>query len=307
VRVAVVLAWAPPARHVGGELATLRLARFLEGRGHEVTVWATRAATSWRWGGLAVRALTAWRAVDCDVVLTHPDVGAQGWLVAQRNRCPVVGYVHNLLPQTRRALLWRPPHLTVHNSPVTAAACGDRDPLVCRPWVEPVTTATDRRVCTTAVNVSVKKGGPLVADLTRLDPDRQWLVVHGGYSDQHPMPPHVSTVGHLPHLYGVWERTRLLIFPTQFESYGMTALEAMTAGIPVVATYLPGVRDALGDAATYLPAGCPAQAWLGAVAAFDDPAVYDARVADGLGWAREAYQRACADRERTAAAIEALL
>lgn len=305
MRVAVLLATAPPQRFVGGELATLHLARFLQSRGHTVTVYALRAPMGYVWNGLPVRPLTDWRLIPADVVLTHPDVGAFGWQAARFARCPVVAYVHNTSPRTLRDLRWRPPHLLIANSPVTAAAADTPWAVVCRPWVEPVTTSTGQRSATTVVNLNPDKGGLLVAQLAAMTPSWEWLAVAGGHGRQVEMPEHVQLLGQLPHLYPVWERTRLLLFPTRFESYGMTPLEAMTAGIPVVASDLPGVRDALGPAAVYLT-GSTVGEWLAAAVALMDPARYEDRAAAGLEWAARAWRRACADREQTATAIEDL-
>lgn len=67
--------------------------------------------------------------------------------------------------------------------------------------------------------------------------------------------------------YGVAERLRLagfspevraylggadcVLMPSRQEGLPFTAVEAMAAGVPVVATDLPGLREALGDAAVY--------------------------------------------------------
>ncbi|MBV8981810.1 MAG: glycosyltransferase, partial [Acidimicrobiia bacterium] len=42
-----------------------------------------------------------------------------------------------------------------------------------------------------------------------------------------------------------------LVHPSLYEGFGMTALEAMTVGVPVLAARSPGVLEVCGDAARY--------------------------------------------------------
>jgi glycosyltransferase involved in cell wall biosynthesis len=54
--------------------------------------------------------------------------------------------------------------------------------------------------------------------------------------------------------------------PSRFEGLGMVALEAQSAGTPVVGYDVDGLRDAVGDGGVLVPAG-NAAAMRGAVAA----------------------------------------
>ena len=72
----------------------------------------------------------------------------------------------------------------------------------------------------------------------------------------------------------IYRETRLLIMPSKYESYGRVAAEAAISGIPTICADLPGLREAMGGHATYLPLGAPAKLWAAAVERFQDPVTW---------------------------------
>jgi glycosyltransferase involved in cell wall biosynthesis len=99
--------------------------------------------------------------------------------------------------------------------------------------------------------------------------------------------PRVSFTGHLP---GAEVRQRLLgarclLFPSLwFETYGLALVEAMAAGLPVVASDLGGSSWVAGPAGKMAPPG-DVPAWTRALAALEDDGEVDRRGAAGrLRW-----------------------
>ncbi len=53
---------------------------------------------------------------------------------------------------------------------------------------------------------------------------------------------------------------RAVLVPSRKEGFGLPVLEGLSAGVPVLASDTPALREVGGDAATYLPLG-DAAAW----------------------------------------------
>ncbi len=64
-------------------------------------------------------------------------------------------------------------------------------------------------------------------------------------------------VRHLPYASGedlraLYQGAGLFVFPSLYEGFGMPVLEAMTAGVPVLAADIPVLREACGEAARFV-------------------------------------------------------
>ena len=95
-------------------------------------------------------------------------------------------------------------------------------------------------------------------------------------------------------------RADTLVVPSRWEGFGLVAVEAMAAGVPVIASGVDGLAEVVGDAGVLVPPEDPRALAAAIRALAADPARRDALAAAGLVRARRF------DIRRTAAAYEAL-
>lgn len=266
-----------PEHSAGAEVMLHGMLRALAARGHVVTLLLSRQ-TGPRYEIDGMRVLpgaddpSVRLAVDvADVVVTHLENTPRATLLAKWAGVPVVQVLHNTMGITRDWLVRDPVALAVHNSEWMLAdytawceANGRALPrsIVVRPPVEAAEYATTPGDRVTLINLRpdeehpdgtvLGKGAELFWELARRMPDVEFLGVKGAYGRQlvHDLP-NVEVLDHIPHDQmrdKVYARTRVLLMPSSYESWGRTAVEAMCSGIPVVYHPTSGLREAVGRA-----------------------------------------------------------
>jgi glycosyltransferase involved in cell wall biosynthesis len=112
--------------------------------------------------------------------------------------------------------------------------------------------------------LSVRKGVPLLLDTWRgLSPRDAELWLAGPLTRQHaaliPSLPGLRVIGKTPHreLPRLLRECDVLVFPSYFEGFGLVLLEAMAAGLPVIATDATAAPDLItnGVEGLIIPAG----------------------------------------------------
>jgi glycosyltransferase involved in cell wall biosynthesis len=90
------------------------------------------------------------------------------------------------------------------------------------------------------------------------------LVVAGGETS---LDPDIAEIGYVeePLLLSLYRGASAVAIPSLYEGFGMTALEAMACGAPVIAARTSGLAEACGDAAYYVEDSAGVEGWVQAL------------------------------------------
>ena len=80
-------------------------------------------------------------------------------------------------------------------------------------------------------------------------------------------------VGQNPDIRKILKDTRILLIPSEYESWGQVAIEAASCGIPVIASNATGLKESLGEAGIFCERG-DTKSWIEAIKSLDDPKEY---------------------------------
>ncbi|MFH0243597.1 glycosyltransferase family 4 protein [Streptomyces sp. HK10] len=315
MKVAALVHFCVPYRMAGSETMLHTLLVALQRAGHEAVVATTHtphAPQHWRWEGVRGlsrpgprEAAAAVRAEDPDVVITQHQNTGLGIDVARTIGAKSVFLMHNDFT-LNRGLLAKQPDLVVFNTAWIAEKYAARvaRSVVVHPPVWPHQHATTPGDAVTLVNLNEDKGAPLLYELARRMPDVRFLGVMGAHGRQIAMPrPTVEIVPQTTDMRrDVWSRTRVLLMPSRYESYGMAAVEALASGIPVIANPTPGLRESLGPAGLFVGRDDVAGWEQTLRRLLDDPAVWGQ--ASSRARARSAELDPAPELERWVTAVE---
>ncbi len=203
-------------------------------------------------------------AVDrADVVVSQLQNGIRAAVLCSMHGVPHVQLVHNDMAHTRHQIARGPSDLVVYNTDWVRASLEARldtapPGLVVHPPVRPGDWSKTKPGDHVAmVNLFGETKNPdLFWELAGRFPDRPFLAVRGAYGEQDIRDlPNVEVVGPFAPddmAEQVYARTKVLLAPSWYESYGMAAVEASCCGIPVLASTADGLREALGEHGTFL-------------------------------------------------------
>lgn len=256
LRIIAFLLTYPPHRRNGAFLTTQTFLDHLATRGHDVHVVVKSRLPVRRSGAVPVHPYAQTRSLmspQTDVVLTHHGYlgGAPMHKQASRAKHLVMVHGEQSIPIPASAdLMWFP-----------SEACRqfyahDGPSLVVAPPVFGETYRTEPGQEVALVGLTPNKGVAILDELARRLPHISFLGIASSYDRQVRFTqPNVRYLPNTADMRGIYARTRVLIMPSASESYGRVGIEAMYSGIPVVASPLPGIVEALGDSASYADPG----------------------------------------------------
>jgi glycosyltransferase involved in cell wall biosynthesis len=140
--------------------------------------------------------------------------------------------------------------------------------------------------CITLVNANQNKGVHQFIDMAKQMPDRKFLGVIPYYGEL-TLPPSPNNIEWVPFnddIRTILKRTRILVMPSYYESFGRIGVEAMYNGIPVLyskptskSKYPGGSTEGLEE--WIVPAGISCdreniEEWVNAICALDDESTY---------------------------------
>jgi hypothetical protein len=282
-----VVAWihyGVPYRRAGSETMLQTMMRSLRDAGMGVLVVCSsmpEAPPSWEVDGVPYLHLgphTAellFRSMRPQVMVTHHNYAARATGLARDIGAWSVLLMHSDHDYSARSMQ-AGPDLIVYNTEWVRASLAvrylevDRTPsLIVHPPVVPgehrADAAGDR---VTLVNLSSDKGVYTWRAAARALPQLPFLGVTGAHGIQvtGPLAPNMRVIPQTSNMRGdVWAHSRVVLVPSIYESYGMAAVEALASGLPVIAHPTAGLREALGEAATFIDRD-DHQAWAAAVA-----------------------------------------
>lgn len=265
MRVLAMLHLFPPHHNAGAERMVLAMLRALVDQGHEVDVVLSQKhpeiTGSYELHGIRVhpyRGKTDPFAFipTADVIFTHLENTPRAAALGESYKIPTVKVVHNTFTPTRKQIQ-RGISLAVYNSQWMAEEFSDLrvNSIVVRPPVSVADYQTTPGDCITLVNLYEPKGPKTFYALAERFPDLTFLAVHGAYGKQ--VIRDLPNVEHVQHIDGdrmrdeVYSRTKILLVPSDYESWGRVGIEAMASGIPVIAHPTPGLKESLGDAGIF--------------------------------------------------------
>lgn len=295
----------PPQHNCGSELVAHNLNKFLISKGHHVRVILQQyTGNPYTYEGVEVFPATG--NVDAfrwaEVMATHLDFTQASILMAHTAQRPLIHFVHNDIAYSSIMNTSRGSYV-VYNSHWCRDKINYPHPSIvlhppCNISYYNVNKTPEKNEAITLISLNERKGGELFSRIAKAVPTRKFIGVIGSYDNPGPlklsqeqivakMPPNVEIIANSPNILDVYRRTRLLLMPSDYESWGRTATEAMCNGIPVICTPTEGLLENCGQAADYvghhLQTNEPGDAsvfqgevkdWVAAIEKYDNPKYY---------------------------------
>lgn len=153
----------------------------------------------------------------------------------------------------------------VYNTQTAATEWGEPKALVLHPPISAIPNKISNKGDAYTLLSSLKnKGVETVIELAKRYPDKRFIIVRSPAEPTHGLANVEEVVEDIPNIelhprvapedvHKYFKQTRILLVPSRYETYGMSAIEAAGYGIPCVHVDTPHVREGIGEAAVLVP------------------------------------------------------
>lgn len=295
-----------PRRMAGSEITMHSIFAWLASRGHRVRVAmpADLMPRNLKFDGVELIAKNSTVFVEAlkqaDIYFTHLESVEEATRHASKTGKAVVHYVHKDSDLTYKGIVQDHLDLAVFNSYALATekVRASYPSLVVYPPVPRAKSdpeAVDKRTNHTLVGLSKNKGGDFLLTLAAAAKEEHFLGVHGSYDKQVRIDrrKNLDLEPTTPNIQEIFQKTRVLLIPSHVETWGRIGVEAMWAGIPVIANSEctnSGFRECLGTAALWAPRSNKDE-WVDALQQLRDPKTFREMQDRGLNRAAVIHER----------------
>lgn len=215
---------------------------------------------------------------QCQLLITHLENSDRVGIVGKMYRCPVVQVIHNDMDITKGYIdmgcdlavfntAWVRDSFAVpsgrYGAPTYSGPKVVMHPRIdLKRFVFPKGHRKSSQRYITLVNLwsgtsafgqRSGKGTEVFYAMAERFPEERFLGVIGGYGEQDIRKVKNVTIQMHTHdmVKDVYAKTKLILMPSHYESFGRVAIEAAALGIPSVVSPTPGLVEAMGDAGLY--------------------------------------------------------
>lgn len=261
----------PPGHNCGSEYYAHNINKYLVNKGHNVRVVLQQAIMHNVKVPYDIDGVTVFgpngstdQFLWSDILLTHLDFSHHTIGIGETINKPVVNVIHNSHPYQCIQNARRNNYCLYNSRWIQQKLNYQWASMVFTPPIDyryfDLGKFPRENEYITLINLDENKGGFILRRLAEAMPNKKFLAVKGSYSEPHyfgqasNFPPNVKVIPNTPNILEVYAQTRILLMLSRYESWGMTATEAMCNGVPVVCTPTEGLKENCADAGIYIPA-----------------------------------------------------